>query len=69
MTAAEKMALEVECMTPFTSNDAILRDEAAALIRRLAAALVEAESAMPHNEFFFWRKRHADALRDVKEQA
>lgn len=71
MTPAEKMAKTLDCVS--CNLDGEYRDDipedAAAMLRRLAAALSEAEAAMPHNEFFFWRKRHAEALRDIKGDA
>lgn len=77
MTPAEKMAQRLEVRAeirrkiPRAEKDRIVTDceDAAALIRRLAAALVDAYSWMPGPYKDDLRERHADALRDVKEQA
>lgn len=67
MTPAERLARGLDSGKSDEGVDGQMHEDAAAIIRRLAAALSEAEAAMPHNEFFFWRKRHAGALRDVRE--
>lgn len=71
MTPAEKMAQEVENLTPFTDGDSVVRDEAAAMIRRLAAALIEFREAYENGGFVKHgiMERHAEALRDVREEA
>ncbi len=71
MTPAEKMARtldSVNCNLDGEYRDDIPED-AAEMIRRLAAALVDAYSWMPGPYKDDLRERHADALRDVKEQA
>lgn len=64
MTPAEKMAKNLE-------GDPLYDDlrEAPALIRRLAAAFAYALDNMPMDQYLQLKQRHADALRDVKEQA
>ena len=81
MTPAEKMAQRLEVRAeirrkiPRAEKDRIATDceDAAALIRRLAAALVAAEmhirglSTIKGPEYASFTIPHADALRDVKE--
>ena len=60
-------------MTPAEKLARYLDDEGetvhAEIVRRLAAALSDAYSWMPGPYKDDLRERHADALRDVKEQA
>ena len=71
MTPAEKMAKtldSVSCNLDGEYRDDITED-AAALIRRLAAALLDSYNFVPTHIQVQLNLLHADALRDVKEQA
>lgn len=74
MTPAEKMAQRLDrnatIVRQFNSEPPmsnVLSEDAAALIRRLAAALKDYDEAWDRRDIL--AMRHADALRDVKEQA
>ena len=67
MTPAEKVVQRLEYGDgyPITVTDL----DAAAIIRRLSAALVEAYDGLLTDDQWKFQERHADALRDIKEQA
>lgn len=71
MTPAEKMAKtldSVNCNLDGEYRDDIPED-AAEMIRRLAAALLFVNDQLNQNGQAMLKYHHADALRDVKEQA
>ncbi len=66
MTPAEQMAERLENMTPFIDGDEGNFYNAASMIRRLSAALVDAERLISNPvSRIYLHNRHADALRDV----
>ena len=75
MNPAEKMASELEALQKFqqslqTGNPIpTIHGDAAALIRRLAAALRDAVQILGEGETEWFKRAHAEALRDIKEDA
>ena len=69
MTPAEQMAERLENMTPFIDGDEGNFYNAASMIRRLSAALVDAKrlvhTHVPRSSETTWLREHNDALRDV----
>ena len=72
MTPAEQMAERLDEHAAQsgeypTDYDTVMCKDAAAMIRRLSAALVELERGIGRydaRDMYNWRERHADALRD-----
>lgn len=70
MTPAERLARGLDSGKSDEGVDGQMHEDAAALIRRLAAALVEFHAAYKAGG---WatdgiEERHAEALRDIKEE-
>lgn len=65
MTPAEQMAELLENMTPFIDGDEGNFYNAASMIRRLSAALVDFSNDANIYSRHTFKERNADALRDV----